>query len=1275
MKNCYFKALVISFVFLFSLTQSVLSQQVSMVSPLNQAQFTLPVTIPLEASLTGVTYPEPTSLLVQNTLGGYRKLKFGYSPVSLYSPLQNVIAGGNTTLEITMKLTSGTVDWTKILLKPMGLGSLSLQPYITAAGGLSNSYKVIIIPLADFPTTINFSQIANLEFPYSSNAAPFEITISCIKFTGGTTPFVWFGEGKTDNKHNGTGGSGELIASLVQGVTPTSYPQKVEFYSGITKLGEDQTAPYQYSWINPEPGNLSVKARLIMNDNQAFESPASQITVLASQGPGFSVALTQPTIGDTLVPPAMVQLAAAVQGLLPNQPDQLLVTNNLTGYRKLKLGYSATNLYSPLVDVTATGNNVMEITLRDVGGATDWSKIQLRPGGVGTLCLLPYVSAAGGVGPDWTTINIPLSDFISTVNFAAIANLEFPYSASAGNFQLAIKSIRFKGGATPFIWFGFGKTDNKHNGNGGSGELVATLQPGNPTGDFLEKVEFYQGSVKSGEDTLAPYTLTLNNLGAGNFFFSAKAISHLGLSATSSSVPVVVSSPPVIASAMTVNITSPATSTSWLAPLNLPVEFSTTGAVAPGPDYLKVTNTLTGYVKMKLGYSPTSLYTPLQNVIAGGNDTLELVIKNCGGPIDWSKIRVRPAGIGLVNLGSYAAAAGGIGDTWKTIKIPLSAFDPTINFTALSFLEFPYSAGANNFQIGIQRVRFVGGSAPFTWFGEGKTNNANDGDGATGHMTATMVSPNLLAVDVMKVQLYDNGTLASEDALAPFQLTLLNPSPGAHSLQVKMTDTKGGVVWSDMVPVTVISTVPEGHLLLTVTFDQAPVNLTVNKAPLRYNKDFAYSFSLDDGLTDAYTCAFKLLGGGYSPVTLATYPGLFYTNGCGTPIPFRASLMWNSVNSAYSDIHLNTPGYVTWNQLNQMLDSGWAVVNHGYSHATGTTTDYVWQINANDSAIFSHTGRHINHFVSPSGDAGYFPAAWEQGIVCAYSRTTNVGSPYGLKVDNPVSFNQFMIYRDFKSDDVVTPSTIFQSLDNCANLSQNGNHYWYNDFTHHVSPNTVGGSLIFSTFQTYMEHVASLYGQSGTDRVWMAPGQEVFEYLKLRDACPVSWSQFGNQVRILINRDNTPANQLKYAMSFVINANANITSVDVNEAASLSVRGNTPVKLIDLEWTAPSSQQMRHPAPQQINEVTNANPDKEHLDIHQVEKSHTILVRVPGTSTQGNITIFDVNGRVILKANYDKLPEHRQLTITLPVISSGIYLIRFTDGEGTVETGKFYHPQ
>lgn len=1262
--------------FLLVFPAPLFAQQVNLL--VSGTQFTAPANVHLNAEPEGVTYPEPAHMLVENSMSGFRKLKFGYSPVSLYNPVNNVVNGGNDHLEITMRVVSGNIDWNKIMVKPMGLGNLSLQPYVQVGGEITDEYFTISIPLSDFSSSVNFTQVSNIEFPYSAGASPFVIAVAKMKFTGGTTPFLWFGDNKTDNMQNGNGGPGELIAHLVPANYPAVYPEKVVFKYDENILGEDAYSPYEYEWTTPDPGSYAVKANLVMSDGQVIESEPVQIDVLSPPPPPATITLSRAPAGDSLQAPANMELTATIDGMTPPPPDYILVTNTFTGYRKLKFGYSPTSLYNPAQNVVAGGNTNLEIVLRDVTGGADWSKIQIRPGGAGTLALSSYVSAAGGVGSEWATLNIPLSDFSSSVNFAAVANLEFPYSANAANFQLAIKSIRFTGGTTPFVWFGFGKNDNKHNGNGGAGELFANIFLGMLTGDHIEKVEFYNSATKIGEDFIEPYQLDLTGLNPGIYHFTAKMTSYQGVTVTSSVNNLVVYEIPPVPSTMSVSIKTPETETNYLSPLNLPVQCSATGEVLPGPDYMQVVNTLTGYIKLRFGYSHTSLTLPKQNVISGGNDTLEIVMKNLGGTVDWSKIRLRPEGIGSLNLGPYVPPVTGIGSDWTKIKIPLSAFDTTIHFNAIGFLDFPYSAGANSFRIAIQSIRFSGGSTPFNWFGNGKTDNANDGDGGFAHMTATLVSPNALAVNVSRMFLYDNGILINQDSVAPWNPVLANPAPGNHALFVKMLDTKGAVCFSDTVVIHVLTSVPADDFLLTVNLDMAPATYTFEKARLRYNKDFAYTFSLDDGLVDAYTCAFKLLGGGYSPATQQTYPGLFYTDGCGNNLPFKGTLMWYSVSSSFNDIHVSTPSYVSWLQLNEMLAQGWGIANHSYSHATDPlTTNFPYQITANDSAVFTRTGVHLTQFAAPGGSnsVGYYPLAWEKGIKCAYSRTTTFGNPFGAQVDNNLNYNQFTIYRDYKCDDTHNLLNIMNGINSCATLSQNGKHYWYIDFTHHVSPNQVSGSLLFNLFKYYQEQIAGLYGQAGSDRIWAASGTEVFEYLKLRDSSKVTCSWWGNQLKIMIDRSNLPANLLRYAMSFNISADANILSVTSNvPSVALTFRGNTPAKLINAEW---------HEAPNAplnpssgMNIIKDAFQSEEDLTVHQVEGGKTLLIHNTGKlSGYGQVYIFDKLGNEVFTAHVTIDPQLVFRKIDLPELPGGVYLVRFISEKGEVITGKYVQPQ
>jgi len=85
---------------------------------------------------------------------------------------------------------------------------------------------------------------------------------------------------------------------------------KVEFFSGQTKLGEDTTAPFTYTWSGAGVGAYGLTARATDDLGGVTTSLASNITV----NPGNAaptVALTQPSNGATFIAPATVNLAAS----------------------------------------------------------------------------------------------------------------------------------------------------------------------------------------------------------------------------------------------------------------------------------------------------------------------------------------------------------------------------------------------------------------------------------------------------------------------------------------------------------------------------------------------------------------------------------------------------------------------------------------------------------------------------------------------------------------------------------------------------------------------------------------------------------------------------------------------------------------------------------------------------------------------------------------------------------------------------------------------------
>jgi hypothetical protein len=182
----------------------------------------------------------------------WRKLKLGYHPNNLWNPKLDVVAGGNNTLCITMRVPQGVPEWNKIQVRPQAsAGNAVILANHIPQGGIGNTWTTICIPVSAF-NGFNFTQISYFEFPFSNGANPFEIHVKKMEFTGGTTPFLWFGDNKTDNYHDGQSGTqSALIASLVPGQA-----------CGGAKLTEDNEVNEGGFFINAYPNPFREKLNI-----------------------------------------------------------------------------------------------------------------------------------------------------------------------------------------------------------------------------------------------------------------------------------------------------------------------------------------------------------------------------------------------------------------------------------------------------------------------------------------------------------------------------------------------------------------------------------------------------------------------------------------------------------------------------------------------------------------------------------------------------------------------------------------------------------------------------------------------------------------------------------------------------------------------------------------------------------------------------------------------------------------------------------------------------
>ncbi|UOQ51838.1 glycosyl hydrolase family 18 protein [Hymenobacter cellulosivorans] len=143
---------------------------------------------------------------------------------------------------------------------------------------------------------------------------------------------------------------------------------KVEFFQGTSKLGEDLTAPYSFSWTGVAAGTYSITARATDNAGAATTSAAVSVTVTGTTtNTPPTVSLTAPTGGSSYTAPASITLSA-------NAADANGTVSKVEFFQgSTKLGEDLTAPYSYSWTGVAAGTYSITARATDNAGATTTS--------------------------------------------------------------------------------------------------------------------------------------------------------------------------------------------------------------------------------------------------------------------------------------------------------------------------------------------------------------------------------------------------------------------------------------------------------------------------------------------------------------------------------------------------------------------------------------------------------------------------------------------------------------------------------------------------------------------------------------------------------------------------------------------------------------------------------------------------------------------------------------------------------------------------------------
>lgn len=352
---------------------------------------------------------------------------------------------------------------------------------------------------------------------------------------------------------------------------------------------------------------------------------------------------------------------------------------------------------------------------------------------------------------------------------------------------------------------------------------------------------------------------------------------------------------------------------------------------------------------------------------------------------------------------------------------------------------------------------------------------------------------------------------------------------------------------------------------ITIIFasDITNEDISIQKADLKYDKDFSIGFQIDDAINDIITHAFPVFEGGTTEGQ--QFEGLYYTDGCGNDISFKGStahFSWSGTQD--QDLHEeNGDFYLSWEELETLYQNNWGVYNHGFYdqkidenyYEVARNHSYTQRITSDEIAY----GAQMKVMVNPDGDVAYTQPSLDLGYdVILNQNITTIGDPY-LDVNSGFDFDDFIFFRH----GIETLSDLSDHVDVMAEDAAGGVKQWTSYFTHSLQESW---GYDFDTFVGEYTTVAESYGKNGTDQIWAATVEETYDYLVVRESVEVLLSKSGNTITITLSGD-LPEDLRFYALSLLIDSDVVVSSVSVDNGAVLSY--NTDFEdntLINIDW-------------------------------------------------------------------------------------------------------------
>lgn len=308
---------------------------------------------------------------------------------------------------------------------------------------------------------------------------------------------------------------------------------KVEFYNGTNKLGEDLSSPYAFTWSNVSAGSYTLIAKATDNDGGTNNSSVD-IAVTSGQGCAGAGSITHEMW--TGIPGS--NISSIPLDSEPNTTGTLAIfetpQNVADHYGRRIRGYICAPVSGNYV-FWISGNDKTELWLSTDDDPAKKRRIAYTDGYTGVKQWDKYTTQQSSP----ITLAANQKYYIEALHkeLEGLDHVAVGWQLPGGTLERPIPGMRLIpfGGSSAASGQPVVSITSPDDGQTYSAPASVSIAANASISEgSIDKVEFYNGSAKLGEDATAPYAYAWTNVEAGNYTVIAKALSADGGTTTAS---------------------------------------------------------------------------------------------------------------------------------------------------------------------------------------------------------------------------------------------------------------------------------------------------------------------------------------------------------------------------------------------------------------------------------------------------------------------------------------------------------------------------------------------------------------------------------------------------------------------------------------------------------------------------------------------------------------------------------------------------------------------